>query len=124
MPVLPCDMRVPRNLGGDFGQGSGRCPSYTYARPFNARLIASRIFLYMHERHHAVRGRSVLKALQRRYLLLEESSKLVSETLKAMKSTPALDASLLFLEIRRATRWAWDGIIPNMQVFESNACRM
>lgn len=58
----------------------------------------------MYERRHALRGRSVLKALQRRYLLLEESSKLVYEALKATKATPALEASPFFLEICRAAR--------------------
>ena len=50
------------------------------------------------------RARSVLKALQRRYVLLEESSKLVCDALKATKAAPALEAMPLFLEIRRAAR--------------------
>lgn len=58
----------------------------------------------MYKRHNAVCERSVLKALQRRYLLLEETSKLVSDTLMATKATPALEAGRLFLEIRRAAR--------------------
>lgn len=45
-----------------------------------------------------------MKALQRRYVLLEESSKLVCDALKATKAAPALEAMPLFLEIRRAAR--------------------
>eukprot|EP00752_Nemacystus_decipiens_P002252 g2133.t1 len=49
-------------------------------------------------------SRFLLRALQRRYILLEESAKLVSDTLNAAKATPALEASLSFLEIHRAAR--------------------